>query len=170
MKKTVLILTAVLFFGIIANAQVWQENVSHNGYSCFSLKTANNSTIYAAKGVEGYMGEAVFIKIQVPYDWGNTGTGCVRYFKENLITGETDSQTSFFHYHNGWLYFIEYLSEWCSGNQRRGSYPCNNYTITIYEKNNHGNSPGNKMVVNLHFDKLNTAKMPMNKLSFETHW
>lgn len=126
--------------------------------------------IYVAKGMEGYMGPALFIKMKVPYNWGNISTGCVKYFKKNLITGETDSQSSFFNYKNGWLYFIEYLQDWCSLNDRRGNYPCNTYTITIYEKNDHGNSGGRKIVVNTNLDKLNTNQMLMNEVSFDTYW
>jgi len=169
MRKTVLITLATLFLGITANAQTWQENISHHGYSGSSLKTPDNITVIAAKGMEGNC-EAIFIKIRVPFHWGDIGTGFVNVFAENPTTGEKNSQSSHFHYHNGWLYFVEYLNAWCSGNTRRGNYPCNTYTITIYEKNDHGGKPGNKIVVNTHLDKLNTARMTLNKVSFETYW
>ena len=170
MKKVFLLFVAVVGFAISVKAQTWDGVVSHNGYSCYTLKNSNNITVYAARGVESNMGEALFVKIRVPYNWGNTSTGCVNVFAENLVTGAINSQSSYFHYYNGWLYFTEYLFEWCSGDVRRGSCPCNNYTITIYEKNDHGREVGNKIVVNMCFDRLNAVTMPMNKVSFETYW
>jgi hypothetical protein len=170
MKHKSILVCFLMLLCLSSNAQTWQGQVTHNGYSCYSLTTADNIKVYAAKGVDGYMGTALFIKIKVPYNWGNTSTACVKYFKENLVTGETDAQASFFNYKNGYLYFVEYLTDWCSTNDRRGNYACNNYSITLYEKNDHGNSGGRKAVVNLHFEKLNANNMPMNKMAFETYW
>ena len=168
--KVALIEIVLFFSGISANAQMWQENANHNGYYCSVLKTSNIITVYAAKGMDGNI-ETLFFKISVPYNWGNSpGTGYVNFFSENLATRQTRTDASFFHYNNGWLYFTDILGEWCSVDIRRGNYPCSTYTITIYEKNDHGRSPGNKVVINLQLDKLNTAKMTMNRQSFETYW
>jgi len=170
----ILLLVAVLILTTsITHAQTWQHNLKHNGYACSMLKTSDNITIIAAKGIAGNMGPALFIKIKVPYKWGSTsvgGTGCVKYVRKHLITGELDSQTSYFNYKDGWLYFEEYLWEWCTMNTKRGNYPCYTYTITLYENNDHGRSTGKKTVVNVNFDKLNTIQMKMNEVAFETHW
>lgn len=162
-------LIAIFLLGKSLHAQVWQENVNHNGYNCFVLKTSDNISVYVAKGMEG-SNEMLFFKIRVPYNWGNSGTGLVKYFSENMTTKQTSSESSYFHYNNGYLYFTDYLWEWCSGDVRRGNYPCSTYTITIYEKNDHGRTQGNKIVINLQLDKLNTARMIMNRQSFETYW
>ncbi|MCL2311870.1 MAG: hypothetical protein FWC41_05215, partial [Firmicutes bacterium] len=68
------------------------------------------------------------------------------------------------------LYFTEYLGDWCTGNDRRGNYPCNNYIFTLYEKNDHGRSGGNKTVIDVRFDVLNVSQMKMNEMAFETYW
>ena len=169
MKKILVACIFICCFEVSVKAQQWEGAISHNGYSCYLLKTSNNITAYAARGVDGNL-EVLFIKIQVPYNWGNTGTGHVNVFAENLATGSTKTQSVYYHYNNGWLYIIESLPGWCSVDIRRGKLPCNNYTITIYEKNDHGRSGGNKIAVNMCLDRLNTSIMPMNKVSFETYW
>jgi len=170
MKQTLFLATALFFFGISAFAQEWQHNLKHNGYACSMLKTADNVTIIAAKGMAENMGPALFIKVKVPYNWGNTGTGCAKYVKKNLVSGELSSQSDYFNYKDGWLYFNEYLYEWCTFNTKRGNYPCNTYTLTLYEQNDHGRNTGKKTVVNISLDKLNTTQMRMNEVAFETHW
>ena len=167
--KKIMIFAVIICFGFAAKAQGWQGN-THNGYYCYSLKTTDNIIIHAAKGIDGYMGEALFVKIKVPFNWGNISTGNVKYFKKNLITGASESNSSFFGYQNGWLYFVEFLTEWCSVNDRRGNYPCHTYTITLYEKNDHGDSGGRKITVNTNLDKLNATQMIMNETPFETYW
>jgi hypothetical protein len=169
MKRTILIIITLFFLSITLHAQVWQHHFKHHGYACSMLKTSNEITVLAAKGMAGDY-ETLFIKIKVPYDWGNISTGCVKYFRKNLISGDMDSRESFFNYKNGWLYFVEDLGEWCTGRDKRGNYPCNTYTITLYENNDHGSSAGKKTVVNISLDKLNTAQMKMNEVAFETHW
>jgi len=168
--KTILFSIALIFISLTVSAQVWQGPVTHNGYSCWTLKTTNNITVYAAKGMSGNQ-EVLFMKIRVPYRWSDVGrTACVNYYTENQASGAKGTHSTYFDYYNGWMYFIEFLYEWCSGDQRRGSFPCNTYMITMYEKNDHGNNPGNKTIVDIHLNKLNTARMVMNKQSFETHW
>jgi hypothetical protein len=158
--KTAMIAVAAMFIAGTVNAQTWKGVVMHNGYYCYSLKTANNITVYSALGVS-----QIFIKISVPFKWDDeTRVGYVQYFVENLLTGECDTQSTTFSYHNGWLYFGEYLFDWC------GNYPCNNYTITLYENNDAGRNVGRKVVVNLYLNNLNTSQMVMNKQAFETYW
>ena len=170
MNHTFLITTALFFISIASQAQVWQVSGAHNGYSCLMMKTSDNVTVYAAKGMI-YSNEALFFKIRVPFDWNDRGgTGCVGVFSENIVTKAKSSQTSYFDYRNGWLYFTEYLWEWCSGVQQRGDFPCNTFVITLYEKNDHGRAPGKKIVVDMKLDKLNVSRMPMNRQNFETHW
>ncbi|MDD4351139.1 MAG: hypothetical protein PHP83_03035 [Clostridia bacterium] len=81
MKKTLLIFCFCLYYGTIAFAQTCQP-INHNDYSYYSLTTTDNVMIYLAKGIEGYMGPAFFIKMKVPYNWGNIRTGCVKYLKK----------------------------------------------------------------------------------------
>jgi hypothetical protein len=169
MKKVILILAAAVCCGMSVKAQTWKGAVTHNGYYCHSLNNADNITVYAAKGVEDYTGEVLAVKISVPFDWGNTGTGDVQVFQENLATGEYYTQQVFCHYHNGWLYYTEFLHEWC-GSYRRGKYPCHSYTITLYENNDGGSKAGRKLAVNLYLNNLNTSQMIMNKQAFDTYW
>jgi hypothetical protein len=169
MKRVIFILALAVCCGMSAKAQTWKGPVTHNGFSCYSLKTADNGNVYAAKGIDGYTGEVLAIKISVPFNWGDTGTGNVQVFRETLATGEYYTQQVFCHYHNGWLYYTELLPEWC-GSSKRGNYPCHNYTITLYENNDGGSKAGRKLVVNLYLNKLNTSQMVMNKQAFETYW
>ena len=110
------------------------------------------------------------MKIQVPYNWGKTSTGHVNIFMENKASGDQSSHSINYNYREGWLYIVEHLSTWCNGDIRRGNYPCNTYVVTIYENNDNGINPGKRIVVNTHLDKLNTARMHMNKVYIETHW
>lgn len=167
LKCTMLLL--LLMFANILKAQIWSAAVPHNGYSCNSFKTVNNIVLYAAKGLDGSM-ETLFIKIKVPYNWNNTNIANIKYFRKNLATGAAETQSGFFNYKNGWLYFAESLSGWCSSENKRGSNPCYTYTITLYKENDHGYSGSDKIVVNTNLDKLNTDRMIMNELAFETYW
>jgi hypothetical protein len=151
MKKILMILVALIGFGISAGAQSWQGVVTHSGYKCHSLGSLVNHTVLAAKGKDAGGSEWINVKIKSPYRWSGTNTA-------NATIGGVHTQL---HYSNGWVY----LSVLVCGNK-----VCNSDSydsITLYQDNNW---QGSTRKITLSLRTLRVDNMPLNSGEFETYW
>lgn len=137
-------------------SQLWDGPYRHGSVLCYRLSEENQPVILAAKTCGTFFimtVDAVVFKIKSPYKLRG-GLARVKITTFNREGDVINTGQESLRYKNGWIYHKVGISY--------DGFPLNDFIITIYEKNDFGQSNGRKKSIRTHLFDLDTSEMPMN--------